>query len=173
MRKDLGFSAEVGNLTLSLFVLGFAFGPILWGPLSEQYGRRMVYIISFALYLGSQIGCALSPNTAAFLAFRLLGGAFAAAPLTNSGYGMEAIHFRISTNMLCSGMISDMFDAAGRAKPVAAFTVTPFAGPSLAPLISGFMAVSGVSWRWVYWLETIVAGVFVFIAVVLQPESFK
>ncbi|TCD70210.1 hypothetical protein EIP91_004390 [Steccherinum ochraceum] len=131
MRQSLHFSQEVGSLTLSLFVLGFAFGPILWGPLSEQYGRRMVYIISFALYLGTQIGCALSPNTAAILVFRLLGGMFAAAPLTNSG-----------------GMISDMFDAASRGKPVAAFTVTPFAGPSLAPLISGYMAVSGVSWRW-------------------------
>ncbi|KAH8100002.1 MFS general substrate transporter [Cristinia sonorae] len=156
MRQDLHFSAEVGNLTLSLFVLGFAFGPILWGPLSEQYGRRMVYIISFSLYMGSQIGCALAPNTAAILAFRLLGGMFAAAPLTNSG-----------------GMISDMFDAASRAKPVAAFTVTPFAGPTLAPLISGYMAESGVSWRWVYWLETIVAGVFLFIALFIQPESFK
>ena len=79
----------------------------------------------------------------------------------------------LTLTLYSSGMISDMFDAAGRAKPVAAFTVTPFAGPALAPLISGYMAVSGVSWRWVYWLETIVAGVFLCIAVFLQPESFK
>ena len=85
MVVTLHFSQEVGTLTLSLFVLGFAFGPILWGPLSEQYGRRIVYLIAFTLYLGSQIGCALAPNTAAILAFRLLGGAFAAAPFTNSG----------------------------------------------------------------------------------------
>lgn len=60
-------------------------GPLLWGPLSEMFGRRPIFIITFIFYIGFQVGCALSKNTASILIFRFLGGTFAAAPLTNSG----------------------------------------------------------------------------------------
>ena len=60
-------------------------GPLLWGPLSEIFGRRPIFIITFIAYIGFQVGCALSKNTASILVFRFLGGTFAAAPLTNSG----------------------------------------------------------------------------------------
>ena len=79
------FSSEVAAVVISLFVLGFLIGPILWGPLSEHFGRRPITLISMPLFIGTQIGCALSRNTASILIFRLLGGIFAAAPLTNSG----------------------------------------------------------------------------------------
>lgn len=79
------FGLEVGALLLSLFVGGYCVGPLVWGPLSEQYGRRPIAIVSFIFYVGFQVGCALSPNTGAILAFRFLGGTFAAAPMTNSG----------------------------------------------------------------------------------------
>ena len=59
-------------------------GPLLWGPLSEIVGRRPVFIGTFIAYVGFQVGCALAPNTGALLAFRFLGGTFAAAPLTKS-----------------------------------------------------------------------------------------
>lgn len=59
-------------------------GPLVWGPLSEIVGRRPVFIGTFIVYVGFQIGCALAPNTGALLAFRFLGGTFAAAPLTKS-----------------------------------------------------------------------------------------
>ena len=83
--KHFGFSLEVGALLISLFVAGYCVGPLVWGPLSEQYGRRPVAIISFIFYTGFQVGCALSPNTGSILVFRFIEGTFAAAPLTNSG----------------------------------------------------------------------------------------
>jgi MFS family permease len=63
----------------------FTRGPIVWGPLSERIGRRKVLLVSFTPYLFFQVGCALAPNTAALLIFRLLGGTFAASPLSVSG----------------------------------------------------------------------------------------
>lgn len=47
LMKEFGFSTEVGTLTISLFVAGYCVGPLLWAPLSEQYGRRPIFIISF------------------------------------------------------------------------------------------------------------------------------
>ena len=90
------FGREVGALLISLFVAGYCVGPLIWGPLSEQYGRRPISIVSFLVYTCFQVGCALSPNTASILIFRFLGGTFAAAPLTNSGYVAIIIASRFS-----------------------------------------------------------------------------
>ena len=69
-----------------MFVVGYCVGPLVWGPLSEYVGRKPVFLGTFVVYTGMQVGCALAPNTAALLIFRFIGGTFAAAPLANSGY---------------------------------------------------------------------------------------
>lgn len=83
--EAFSFSREVATLTIALFVAGYCIGPLLWGPLSEQIGRKPVFMIGFVVYTAFQLGAALSKNTASLLVFRFLGGTFAAAPLTNSG----------------------------------------------------------------------------------------
>ena len=80
-----GVSSLVGTLTIAVFVAGYCVGPLLWGPLSERYGRKWVFVVAFVPYTAFQLGCALAPNIGALLAFRFLGGCFAASPLTNSG----------------------------------------------------------------------------------------
>lgn len=83
--REFSFSREVGALTISIFVVGYCVGPLLWGPLSEAVGRKPVFVGTFLVYTAFQVGSALAPNTAAVLIFRFLGGTFAAAPLANSG----------------------------------------------------------------------------------------
>ena len=78
-------SSEVATLTIAIFVAGYCVGPLAWGPLSEEFGRKPIFLVSFVVYTGLQVGCALSPNTASILVFRLLSGIFAAGPLANSG----------------------------------------------------------------------------------------
>jgi hypothetical protein len=53
--EEFGISQEVGTLTVSLFVCGYCVGPLIWGPLSEQYGRRPIFIISFFIYMVSRL----------------------------------------------------------------------------------------------------------------------
>ena len=84
--RQFSFSREVGILTISMFVVGYCIGPLVWGPLSEYVGRKPIFVGTFICYTGFQVGSALAPNTAAVLVFRFLGGTFAAAPLANSGY---------------------------------------------------------------------------------------
>ncbi|KAH8102515.1 MFS general substrate transporter [Cristinia sonorae] len=156
LEHEFGFSIEVGALLISLFVAGYCVGPLLWGPLSEQYGRRIIGIISFTIYTGSQVGCALSPNSASLLIFRFLGGTFAASPMTNSG-----------------AIISDIWDADTRGTAMALFTLAPFAGPSLGPTVGGFMVTAGVSWRWVFWLLAMFAGACGILLTLTQPETYS
>ena len=52
------------------------------------------------------------------------------------------------------GVVGDIWDAKTRGKAMLIFAVSPFAGPSLGPVVSGWIAVGGASWRWIYWVLT-------------------
>ncbi|KAG1860072.1 major facilitator superfamily domain-containing protein [Suillus subluteus] len=64
----------VTALTLSIFLLSFAIGPLFAAPLSEVYGRVWVLHLGNLFFLGFNLGCAFSPNTTSFLLFRFLAG---------------------------------------------------------------------------------------------------
>lgn len=69
-------------------------------------------------------------------------------------------------------MIADVWDADTRGKALALFTLAPFAGPALGPIVSGFINVSGTPWRWVFWVQTIFAGVCLLVTAVTLPETY-
>lgn len=152
-RFHLSESGQV--LTISLFVAGYCVGPLVWGPLSEQYGRKNPMLVAFFVYTCFQVGAALSPNTAALLIFRFLGGTFAASPLTTSG-----------------GIIADMWEADVRGNALAFFTLAPFAGPAIGPIVGGYIAVGGASWHWLFWTLALFAGLCFFIILFTVPETY-
>lgn len=69
-------SRTVSTLGVTTFLIGFASGPLLFAPLSEVYGRNIIYRVTLLLFALFNIGCALSPNVAALLVFRFLCGFF-------------------------------------------------------------------------------------------------
>ncbi|KAG8904587.1 hypothetical protein FRB99_001505 [Tulasnella sp. 403] len=142
-------------LTISLFVAGYCVGPLLWGPLSEQYGRKPILLVGFGVYTLFQLGAALSENAATLLIMRFLGGTFAASPLTTSG-----------------GIIADIWNADIRGKALAFFTLAPFAGPAIGPIVGGYINVGGASWRWLFWVLTIFAGLCFFLILFTIPETY-
>jgi multidrug resistance protein len=125
----------------SLYLVGFAIGPLIFGPLSEHVGRRPVLIGTFSGYIIFTMACALSPNFPALLVFRLLCGLNAASP-----------------NAVLGGLYADILDnPQTRGIAMALFMVVTGFGPQLAPLVSGF--ISTVSWRWTFWVGLAAAGV--------------
>lgn len=66
-------------------VLGFALGPLILSPLSELYGRRVIYNFSNVLHLAFSIGCALAPSSASLIVFRFFVGCFGAGPMNIGG----------------------------------------------------------------------------------------
>ncbi|KAG8215543.1 major facilitator superfamily domain-containing protein [Butyriboletus roseoflavus] len=127
-------SREVTVLGISLFVLGLGAGPLLVGPLSEMYGRNIIYRVSYFFFFIFTFPVAFAPNIGVFLFFRLLTGFCGAAFLSVAG-----------------GSVSDMFPDTTVANPMAVYTMSPFIGPVAGPLIAGFV-VQNVYWRWVYWV---------------------
>jgi hypothetical protein len=112
--SDFGVSTIVAILGVSLFVLGFAIGPLFWGPLSEMYGRRNLFFISYLALTAFTAGGAGANNIATLIVLRFLAGAFGSSPMTNAG-----------------GVIADLFTAAERGLATAVFAAAPFLGPSI------------------------------------------
>ena len=72
--KEFGVSRVAATLGLTLFVLGYATGPMLWSPMSEipQVGRNPVYIITLFLFVVLQVPTALATNFGMLMAFRFI-----------------------------------------------------------------------------------------------------
>lgn len=82
--KHFDVSLEAAGLTITLFLLGYCAGPLVFAPLSEFYGRRWIFYITFSLYLAFNFLCAFAPNFGSLLVGRFLTGTFVSAPLSNA-----------------------------------------------------------------------------------------
>lgn len=76
-------------LPISMYLLGYVVGPVLFGPLSESYGRKGIMITTFVGFSVFTMACALAPNYPALLIFRVLTGINASSPIAVTG-GMYA-----------------------------------------------------------------------------------
>ncbi|KAK7994293.1 multidrug resistance protein [Apiospora marii] len=154
MREFQSTSLEIASFVVSVYILGFAFGPLFMAPLSEIYGRLYVYHASMAGFIVFVVACALAPNMGALIAFRFLSGVFGSCPVTNA-----------------SGSIADMVPQEGRAAAMAAISIGPLMGPIVGPIAGGFLA-DAEGWRWVFWLLAIVGGVIAIVNVFVLRETY-
>lgn len=152
--EEFGVSGEVVTLGISLFVLGFAIGPLLWAPLSELYGRQILFFGTYGVLTAFNAGAAGSQNIETLLILRFFAGAFGSSPLTNAG-----------------GVIADMFPAAQRGLAMSVFAAAPFMGPTLGPIVGGFLG-EAKGWRWVEGLMAIFTGSLWIIGTLTIPETY-
>lgn len=140
VNKDLHVSAEAAGLVTTLFLLGYCAGPLFWAPLSEFYGRRWIFYISFTLYLAFGFLCAFTPKFAGLLVGRFITGTAASAALTNA-----------------PGIIADIWGPAARGNAMILFATMTFVGPALGPVFSGFLQLKE-TWRWTFYVLLWMAG---------------
>ena len=151
---EFQISQEVATLGVSLFVAGFAVGPLLWAPLSELFGRQVLFIGTYGALTAFNAGCAGAQNAWTLIILRFFAGAFGSSPLTNAG-----------------GVIADMFPASQRGLAMAIFAAAPFLGPVLGPVIGGFLGLKA-GWRWVMGFLAIFSGVLWILGSILVPETY-
>lgn len=144
----------VATLGLSLFVFGLGCGPMLLGPLSEFYGRRPIYLVSYAFFVIWLIPSAVAKNMATMLVARFFDGFAGSAFLSVSG-----------------GSVGDMFTRETLQAPMLIFTAAPFLGPSIGPLIGGFIN-EYTNWRWTYYVLLIWGGVLYLFIIFVVPETY-
>ena len=149
-------STEVGTLGLSLYVLGFATGPILWAPLSELRGRRLPLCIAMFGFTIFSFATATGKDYQTVMLTRFFGGLFASCPLA-----------------VVAAVFSDMFNNQQRGLAITVFSMTVFAGPLLAPFIGGFIIENrSLGWRWTEYLVGIMGALAFVLDVLFLHESY-
>ncbi|KAL4806602.1 major facilitator superfamily domain-containing protein [Aspergillus unguis] len=154
IQAEFGIGSEVATLGVSLFVLGFAIGPLLWAPLSEMFGRQIIFFGTYMALTAFNCGCAGVTNSWSLIILRFFAGAFGSSPLTNAG-----------------GIIADMFAARQRGVAMSMFASAPFLGPVLGPIIGGFLGMNG-GWRWVMGFLGAFSGALWIAGSLFMPETY-
>lgn len=140
--QDFHVSTEVGVLGLSMYVLGLALGPMTLAPLSEYYGRSLLYIVPYGCFLCFLVGTALVQNLGGFLVLRILSGLFASVTIANFG-----------------GTIADMWPRGQVGPAMSVFLWAAVCGSPSGYFLFSFVAATR-PWRTVIWAIFGVCGGF-------------
>ncbi|KAF4335309.1 major facilitator superfamily transporter [Fusarium beomiforme] len=154
IQDKFSVSRTTALLGVTLYVLGFAFGPMVWGPASELYGKRRPLFLGYIIFCLCQVPCALAKDLGLLLTFRFLSG------LAGS-----------STLAILGGMYIDFLtDPAERGISTAVFSVATFCGPTIGPILGNLVSTK-LGWRWTAWLTLIGGVLFGTVAFLLTPET--
>ncbi|KAG8675421.1 hypothetical protein FPOAC1_001400 [Fusarium poae] len=150
--EEFGISTVAASLTTSIFLLGFCAGPFVFAPLSEFYGRRWIFYITFIAYMAFNFLCAFPTNFGSLLVGRFLAGVFISAPLSTT-----------------PGVLVDLWDPIERGNATGIFSLASWVGSSLGPIVSGFVQLKK-DWRWGMYSVLWLGGVTVLL-MFLIPET--
>ncbi|KAK4171374.1 major facilitator superfamily domain-containing protein [Triangularia setosa] len=154
VEESFGVSHEAALVPISVFVVGFGVGPMIFAPLSEVFGRRIIYGSTLLLAVIFIIPCAVSKNIGTLIVCRTIDGIAFSAPMT-----------------LVGGTLADLWRNEERGVPMAAFSAAPFIGPAIGPLIGGFL-YDAAGWRWLYWIQLIFSFVIWILITFTVPETY-
>lgn len=148
-------SEEVVILSsVTVFVIGFGVGPLVFAPLSEEVGRQPVYLVTLLLGVVFIIPCGLAKNIGTLLIGRLIDGIAFSAPVT-----------------LIGGSLADIWKDSERGQAMAVFSAAPFLGPVMGPIFGGLLGDFAPTWRWIYWAFLIISGFFYVVLAITVPET--
>jgi len=155
MAMDFGLTNSVLiSMTVSVFVLAYAVGPLFLGPLSEIFGRSRVLQISNLFFLVWNFACGFAQNQGQLIAFRFLSGLGGSAPSSVGG-----------------GVLADVFRAEERGMAMALYSLAPLLGPVLGPVTGGWISERS-TWRWVFYSTTILDVVVQVLGFFFLQETF-
>jgi DHA1 family bicyclomycin/chloramphenicol resistance-like MFS transporter len=127
--RVLNAPAAQVQLTISLYLIGFAIGQVLYGPLSDRHGRRPVLIGALSLYVFASLGCALAPSIETLIAARFV----------QAVGGSGAI-------VLARAVVRDLYDGARVGRELSRLASVMALAPIVAPLIGGVLQTA-FGWR--------------------------
>ncbi|KAJ9610534.1 hypothetical protein H2200_005311 [Cladophialophora chaetospira] len=153
--KDFGSSSVLlASFVVSVYLIGYAFGPLVFAPMSEIYGRWPVYQISNVLFVIFTIACAVAPSLDSLIGFRFLAGSAGSAPLVLGG-----------------GSVADLYKREERGSKMAIFSIGPLIGPVAGPVAGAFLS-EAEGWRWVFWVITIAGGIVTVACLLFMKETY-
>lgn len=144
----------VAALTVTVYVTGFALGPIFWGPVSEISGRKMPLIVSSFLFTCFAFATATAKDYQTLVISRFFMGACGSAPLA-----------------VVPALMADIYNTLIRGQATSIFILTVVAGPMLSPVVGGFITFSYLGWRWTQYITGIMAALGL-VLLFFAPETY-
>ncbi|KAK2615740.1 hypothetical protein N8I77_002472 [Diaporthe amygdali] len=146
-------TGSIINLSNAMYMLFMGLSPIVWGPFSEVWGRKIITCTTAVLFFGCSIGTALAPNLAAFFVFRIL-------------TAFEGTAFLL----VGSACLQDIFRPTERATAMGWFLSGTLIGPAIGPFVGGII-VTYTDWTVIFWVQAGLAGLAALGAFFLLPET--
>lgn len=145
------------NQTVTVYLVFQGISPMLWGPISDRYGRRLVYIVCLSILVASSIGMALCPTDSYWLLLFLR--------CFQSGGSA-------STIALGAGVIGDISTTRERGGYFGMFNLGPMLAPCIAPAMGGALS-EGLGWRSIFWTIVIMVAVCLLCIALFLPETLR
>ncbi|OSD01877.1 MFS polyamine transporter [Trametes coccinea BRFM310] len=130
-------SKPIIALFTSIYVLGYALGPLTLAPMCELFGRARILQLSNLFYFAWNLGCGFAQNSGELIAFRFLSGIGGSAAPSIGG-----------------GVLGDVWRSDQRGQAVALYSLAPLLGPVIGPACGAWIAQRS-DWRWVFWSTSI------------------
>lgn len=154
MSDQLGAPVALVNLTLVLFFVFLSISALLWGPMSDKYGRKNVLLTTLPIFIIASFFCVISGNVYQLIAARIA----------------QAIGAGASTAVTLA-IIKDAFPGRAREKAIAMVSIIGGVGPIIAPSI-GAQIVRLVSWRGSFVLLAVIGCIsFIFVLFLKETNS--
>ena len=153
IQTHLGASAAETQLSLSAFLIGYALGQLLYGPISDRFGRKPVLLTGMFMYALTSFLCALSRNIETLIVLRFL-------QALGGGSGI----------VLARAIISDYFPPDEAARVLSLVSIVTLLGPLVSPIVGGYLLVLS-GWRSIFWLLTCMGTVFFLMVLLVFRES--
>lgn len=150
---DLATTDALAQVTMSACLIGLALGQLLWGPISDRYGRRRPMLWAVAGFAIASLACAFAPTVGILIAIRLVQGLCGAA-------GMA----------IARAVVHDVFEGAEATAGFATLTAISGAAPVLAPLLGGLL-LSFTNWHGLFVALAIIGAALLVVAVLFVPET--
>ena len=147
--RDLHGDAE---LTLTGFLVGFAFAQLFWGAISDKIGRKIQLLIGMVIFIVGSVGCAISTSMYELLAWRVF----------------QAFGACVGPMLSCA-MIRDLYGRTEAAKMLSTLAIVMAIAPIAGPMMGGHLLL-WYSWHSIFWLLVIIAAI-MFIGILVLPET--
>eukprot|EP01125_Pyxidicula_operculata_P001495 TRINITY_DN1135_c0_g3_i1.p1 TRINITY_DN1135_c0_g3~~TRINITY_DN1135_c0_g3_i1.p1 ORF type:complete len:435 (-),score=37.54 TRINITY_DN1135_c0_g3_i1:24-1328(-) len=155
IEDELNTTEFMAMLTISPYFIILGLVPMVYGPMSDRYGRKKVILFGLLINLATSISCGFAWNIESLIAFR---------SLQALGVG--------SLLVVGAGVITDIYPMQLRANALGMFTIAPSVGPLFGPSIGGLISEE-LSWRWVFFISAMVSGVFAILCIIFLPETLS
>lgn len=152
--SDLDMNSSESVMALSIYLLATAFGPLFIGPLTEVYGREVVLHASNIWFLIWNVICGFANTKELLITARFL-----------AGFGASSIY------SLAGGVLGDIWHPEQRGQSLGWYLAIPLIAVAAGPILGGAITAY-ISWRWMFWLTSIVQAVMVIFCFATFRETY-